>query len=158
MSLILTPADSGARVVLNYLDNDGPGGLEPITNSGTLKPETQYTARLILTNQNAASAFKTDHIIDSTTVAGLPEKHQVFYAALDGLDLVTSYADYDANGNSIGFLNTFKTGTNSEGRIRITILHDPNKLGTNVFAGDMTNAAGKIDLQATLNVSIQHSL
>ena len=90
-----------------------------------------------------------DNIVDSTSVTAQPELHQVFFEANNGLELATTYLDIDANGNPVGMETTLTTGSNSEGEFVVSIIHNPNKQGSNVMNGDRTRAQGSIDVQAT---------
>ncbi|MFT4544685.1 MAG: hypothetical protein ACI9EQ_001147 [Bacteroidia bacterium] len=48
----------------------------------------------------------------------------------------------------------FFTGDSSDGSLRLSIVHQPNKLGTNVRLKQMDYAGGKIVLETTFNLQI----
>ena len=52
MFLILTP-DSGERVILSFIDNDGFGGLPALTSTGTLQSHSSYEATLHVGTQKS---------------------------------------------------------------------------------------------------------
>ena len=157
MFLVLTPENGRNRVILNYLDNDGPGGQDALVNSTTLTENTTYTAQVHLQQMLVGNA-KLEHIIDTTTVMAQPELHQVFYIAKEGLQLQTEYADVDKNGNPVGLETTIRTGLASEGSLQLIIIHAPNKLGNQVAEGFVDNARGKTDLETAFNIVILPSL
>lgn len=158
MYLVLTPENGGNRVVLNYLDNDGFGGQDALVNSAILTENTIYSAQLYLQQMATNGNGKLEHIIDTTTVMGQPELHQVFYISKDGLPLETEYADVDGNGNPVGLETTIYTGLASEGSLQLIIIHAPDKLGDQVAEGIVDNAGGKIDLETAFNIVIVPSL
>lgn len=50
---------------------------------------------------------------------------------------------------------SFQTGATSNGSLKITLKHQPNKSGTNVSIGDITNAGGETDIEVTLPIVVQ---
>ena len=153
MFYVLTP-DSGQKVVLTFIDNDGIGGQPALVNTGTLAPNTTYRGELLIGTANPLTATKLEHIVDSTSVTAQPELHQVFFEANNGLELATTYLDIDANGNPVGMQTTLTTGSISEGELVISIIHKPNKQVTAVMNGNRTRAGVSIDVEATFQVTI----
>ncbi|MCB9187393.1 MAG: type 1 periplasmic binding fold superfamily protein [Flavobacteriales bacterium] len=146
---ILTP-DTGNAVILQYLDRDGQGGRPAMVNSGLLKPETTYQCQLQINTLGK-------HLIDSTSVTQHPELHQVFFLPQNGLQISTAYSDLDANGLPVGFHSTITTGSPSNGELLLIIKHLPNKRAVGVAQGDLTNAAGKTDLEVGFAIRISGS-
>ena len=146
LTYILTP-DSGTAVVLQYLDRDGEGGRPAIINSGTLQANTTYNAEIRLNTLGK-------HIIDTTSVAVQPEKHQIFFLPQNGLQLTTEYADRDANGYPVGFKTIVNTGSASEGTLTIIIKDQPNKSAPGVADGDLTNAGGSVDAEVSFAIRL----
>ncbi len=154
MFLILTPENGGTRVVLSYLDKDGPGGNPPMVNTGKLKPSSVYHAEVILQRQSAASPRLT-HVIDTTSVMNQPEIHQVFFNPLGDLQIETEYLDKDDNGYPIGFESEFYTDLETNGQLQVLIIHEPYKLGQYVDIGMSDNAGGTIDLEAVFEITVE---
>lgn len=150
---VLTP-DSGQTVVLSFMDNDGIGGKPALVNSGTLQRNTTYHGKLMLGNRNPLASPRLSHVTDSASVAALPEQHQVFFEPTNGLQLYTTYTDLDKNGFPIGMITTLQTAAISEGNLLISIIHNPNKAGTNVMNGDKTRAGGSVDVEANFEITI----
>ena len=148
LTYILTP-DSGTAVVLQYLDRDGEGGRPAIINSGTLQANTIYNGEIKLN-------LLGKHMIDTSSVAEQPEKHQIFFLPQDGLQLTTEYADRDANGYPVGFKTIVNTGSASEGTLTIIIKDQPNKSAPGVADGDLTNAGGSIDAEVSFELTISN--
>ena len=153
MFYVLNP-DSGQKVILNFIDNDGVGGQPALVNSEILAPNTTYRGELLIGTANTVVPAKLEHMADSMSVTAQPELHQVFFEANNGLELATTYLDIDANGNPVGMETTLTTGSNSEGEFVVSIIHNPNKQGSNVMNGDRTRAQGSIDVQATFQLKI----
>ncbi len=154
MFLVLIPENGGTRVVLSYLDKDGPGGNPPIVNSGTLKTGSIYHAEVILQQQSVASP-RLAHVIDTTSVMNQPETHQVFFNPLGDLQIETEYLDKDNNGNPVGFQSEFYTGLETKGQLQVLIIHEPNKLGQFVDIGMSDHAGGTIDLEAIFEITVE---
>lgn len=144
---ILTP-DSGTTVILQYLDRDGEGGRPAIINSGSLQPNTTYQAELLLNTIGK-------HIIDTSSVTRNPENYQAFFIPQNGLELTSEYNDYDANGFPVGLHSKIKTMEQSEGSLTIIIKRNPNKSGSGVSMGDVTNAGGKTSFEVSFDVTVE---
>ena len=78
-----------------------------------------------------------------------------FFDIDSSLNLTTSYKDSDNGGYPIGLKSEFITGGNSQGNLKVTLRHQPDKAGTNVSAGDITNAGGETDIEVNFTVNIQ---
>lgn len=65
------------------------------------------------------------------------------------------YADTDANGLPLGLLTAINTGDAGSGNLVINLQKDLNKLAAGVSEGQIDNAGGKTDIQATFPVIIE---
>lgn len=144
--LVLTP-DSGRTVVLQYLDRDGESGQPAIISGGSLAPNTTYHCEVHLNTIGK-------HIVDSTSIAQLPEYHQVFFLTQNGLEVSTRYTDTDANGFPVGLKSTLTSDEISRGQLTIIIKHHPNKNAEGVAHGDVSNSGGKTDFEASFEVAV----
>ncbi|MEM9822081.1 MAG: type 1 periplasmic binding fold superfamily protein [Bacteroidota bacterium] len=145
MSYILTPTAGGDAITLNFDDPDGDGGNAPTVTGGTLSANTSYTGRITLSNPDEDV---TPEITEED------EEHQFFFA-ISGANLTIDYADMDANGDPIGLTTTLTTTDASSGNLTITLRHKPDKAGTGVAGGDISNAGGDTDIEVTFSVDIQ---
>ncbi len=145
----LTSAN-GNTTILTFQDLDGDGGVLPVVTGATLDTSAIYTGSLALRNDSANPAEDVTAEINAEK-----EEHQFFFTANNGLDVNVSYADTDANGNPVGLTSTLTTGAASSGTLTITLRHEPNKSGTNVSAGDITNAGGETDIEISFPITIQ---
>jgi len=147
----LTPEGGGTPVEFRFTDLDGDGGDAPVITNGTLASNTTYSGVITLLNEAETP------IEDITAeVEEEDEDHQLFFTFSNqsfsgGFD----YSDADGNGNPIGLLTTFATGTPLTSDLTITLRHEPNKGATGVAAGDITNAGGETDIEVTFEVTIQ---
>ena len=148
--LTLTP-ESGNQVVLTTIDLDGDGPQEPETTvSGSFAENTQYQGVVAFLNQTETPAEDiTQEVIEEA------DEHQVFYTVGEGLNITTTYVDFDSNGNPLGVNITLITGEASSGSLTVTLRHEPNKLADGVSNGDITNAGGETDITTTFDVSIE---
>ena len=148
--LTLTP-ESGNQVVLTTIDLDGDGPQEPETTvSGSFAENTQYQGVVAFLNQTETPAEDiTQEVIEEA------DEHQVFYTVGEGLNITTTYVDFDSNGNPLGVNITLITGEASSGSLKVTLRHEPNKLADGVSNGDITNAGGETDITTTFDVSIE---
>lgn len=142
-------AEGADTVALKFIDLDGEGGNDPTITGGTLKANTTYAGSIVILNETETPA-------EDVTIEILEEDedHQFFFTTtVEGLTV--SYSDEDENGNPIGQSNTVTTVGEGLGTIMITLLHEPNKSGTGVAGGDITNAGGETDIEVTFDVDVK---
>ena len=141
--------NGGDTIVFTFQDLDGDGGNPPIVLEGTLDSNTSYSGTILLLNEieNPAEDITTE-------VADEAEDHQFFYqTALSDLNI--TYNDMDINGDPIGISTQINTNGPGMGTLVITLRHEPNKGGSGVSDGDISNAGGETDIEVTFNVEIQ---
>ena len=72
---------------------------------------------------------------------------------------VKGFYPYVPNGQShkiqVGLYFDLVSGQESSGTITFTLRHEPNKNAAGVSDGDISNADGETDIEATFDVSIQ---
>lgn len=147
----LTPEGGGDAVVFRFEDLDGDGGAAPVITNGTLASNTNYTGQLVLLDE---SEWEVEDITEE--IEEEAEEHQFFFRfSTESLSGGFEYADTDANGNPIGLLTTFATGTPLTSTLTITLRHEPDKSATGVSDGDITNAGGETDIEVTFDVTVQ---
>lgn len=150
----LTPNGGGDPVVFSFVDADGDGGNAPvITTSGPLTSGKTYQGRIVLRDD---SSMPPKDI--TTEVKEEAEDHQFFYFITTELanKLSFSYADIDTNGKPVGLeTDVIVTGDPGSGKMKIVLRHNPNKNGTGVSNGDITNAGGETDIEVEFDVTIQ---
>lgn len=161
MKVVLTP-ETGDPVTLewkNVEDHEEEGHEEgeheeehgePEITGGTLMANTTYSAVITLLNENEDPA---DNI--TLEVIEEAEEHQFFYTA-SGIESTFMYNedDIDTDGNPLGVKFTVKTGATGTGSYTIILKHEPIKNGDNVADGDMTNAGGETDIEATFPITV----
>ncbi len=149
LNYTLTPDGGGTAVTLSFQDTDGDGGNAPIITGGTLVANTNYTGSVEVLNESEDPA---EDITEE--VAEEDEEHQFFYSSdISGLSF--SYDDTDADGNPVGIKTMLSTGDAGSGNISVVLRHEPNKSGSGVSDGDITNAGGETDIEVTIPVTIQ---
>ena len=143
--LTLTP-ESGDQVVLTTLDLDGDGPDEPVTTvSGSFSENTVYTGAARFLNETETPAEEiTDEVLEEA------DEHQVFYTTTEGLNITTTYLDFDSNGNPLGVSINLETGEASSGSLTVTLRHEPVKPNDG-----LDSAGGETDIATSFDVSIQ---
>jgi len=146
MTVTLSPDAGGTDIVLKSLDIDGDGpGTPVITVSGNLTAGATYNGSIVLLNETVNPAENvTLEVIDENT------EHQFFYTPGAGLDVATSYANFDDNGNNFGTQFTLVAGAAGTGNLTVTLIHQPTKPNTG-----LTDAGGETDFEATFPVTIE---
>lgn len=150
LSYTLTPLNGGAAVTMTFTDLDGDGGMTPNVIGGTLAANTIYNGSLSLLNESVSPA---DNI--TTEILEEGEDHQFFFETSIGLDAIVDYADFDLNNQAIGVNSKLETGGPSQGNLKITLRHEPNKQATGVSDGLIANAGGETDIEIIFNVEIK---
>lgn len=145
----LVLSSSSGNVTMSFDDPDGDGGLAPTIVGGTLKPNTTYTGSISLFTKHDS------HYDDITSsIKNEATAHQFFYvSSLSGLTV--EYTDKDANNLPLGVETKWTTTSAGSGKLKVVLRHEPNKSGTNVSTGDITNAGGETDVEVEFNVAIQ---
>ena len=150
MTIELTPMGGGDKITLQSKDADGDGPTAPVITGGTLAANTTYNAVITLLNELKKPA---ENITEE--VAKEADEHQFFYSA-NGVSSTFTYAGTnDANGNPVGIKFTIATGAAGTGKYIITLRHEPNKSAAGVKSGDITNAGGSTDIQASFPITVQ---
>jgi len=149
LTYTLTPEGGGDNVVLSFQDIDGDGGDAPVIVNGTLAANQVYTGSLDLLNESVdPSESITEEISEED------EDHQFFFAT-NVAGLAVTYTDMDADGNPIGLASQLTTTDAGTGTLTITLLHKPMKSAAGVADGDLTNAQGETDIEATFDIDVQ---
>ncbi len=151
LTLTLIAEDGGDNVVIAYRDLDGDGPNAPVTSiSGNLSANTTYAGTVRVLNELETPA---EDITDEVEEEG--DEHQFFYTISSSLNASIVYDDEDVNGMPVGIAFNIVTGEPSSGNITVTLRHEPNKSAAGVSTGDITNAGGDTDVEATFNVVIE---
>ena len=151
MIITLQPSDGGDYVVLETRDTDGDGpGLPVVTSGVVLSSNTSYSGYIVLLNETKDPEENMTGEIEEEDLA-----HQFFYTIESELDASTEYNDEDTEGNPIGLDFTLTTNAASSGDITFTLRHLPFKSAEGVADGDIENAQGETDIEATFTVTIE---
>jgi len=146
-TVILTlTQESGDQVVLTTVDLDGDGPDEPETTVvGNFAENTQYTGAVQFLNETEDPAEDiTEEVIEEA------DEHQVFYTISEGLNITTTYVDFDSNDNPLGVNITLETGEASSGSLTVTLRHEPVKPNDG-----LESAGGETDIATSFDVTIE---
>lgn len=138
----------GTSAQFSYVDIDGDGGNDPTVTADNLQANTTYTGSITLLNESETPAEDITAEVSAEAV-----DHQFFFA--HGANITTTYTDQDADGNPVGLAFTLVTGDASSESFTVTLRHEPDKTGTDVADGDITNAGGETDIEVTFNFDIE---
>lgn len=151
VALTLVPQGDAETVVISYQDLDGDGPDAPVTNiSGNLASNTTYSGSVSVLNELETPA---ENITEEVEEEG--DEHQFFYTVGSSLDATVEYTDEDENGSPVGVTFDLITGEASSGSLTVTLRHEPNKDAAGVSEGDITNAGGDTDVEATFSLEIE---
>lgn len=149
LEVTLVPQGGGTTVTLVSRDLDGDGPNAPvITVSGPLQANTTYTGTTKVLNETETPA---ENITLEVEEEGY--EHQFFYTFSNSIATV-AYTDQDKNGRPIGIAFNLTTTTAGIGNLTVTLRHEPNKTAAGVVAGNITNAGGETDVEATFNLTV----
>jgi hypothetical protein len=140
---------AGDVVTLQFLDLDGDGGNAPVITGGTLTANTSYSGSMELLNESEdPSEDVTEEIMEED------DEHQFFFATTVA-GLTVDYADTDGNSDPVGLASTVTTGDAGSGTLTVILRHEPDKGASGVSDGDITNAGGSTELEATFPIDVQ---
>lgn len=143
------PLGLAAPAVFEFRDTDGDGGNPPVITADTLAANITYEATLTLLNESA------NPVVDITAeILAEAEDHQFFFMT-SGATMTHDYNDDDVNGNPVGVLNMFMTGSAGSGTLTVTLRHEPDKEAAGVEDGIITNAGGETDIEVTFPLEIE---
>jgi len=145
----LTPVGGGDAVVLKFKDLDGDGGNAPVITVDTLRTNTNYDGALTLLNETESPAE------DITEEVKEEDKEHQFFFVSNTTDVNVSYDDQDADGNPVGLKSKVTTMAAANGTLKVTLRHEPNKSGSGVSQGDITNAGGETDIEVTFPIFVK---
>jgi hypothetical protein len=149
LRVTLTPQGGGTAVTLQLQDLDGDGPNTPVTTvSGPLLANKTYTGVTQVLNE---AVSPTEDITLEVKEEG--DEHQFFYT-FSNSNATATYTDQDKNNRPIGI--TFNLTTTNVGIVAMTVTlrHEPNKTAVGVSTGNITNAGGETDVQATFNLTV----
>ena len=147
MTVTLTPQGGGTAITLQTRDLDGDGPDAPvITVSGDLAANTTYDGSVVFLNETETPAEDITLEVEEED-----DEHQVFYIVGGGLDVTTTYGNFDGNGNPLGTEFTLDAGAASTGTLAVTLRHEPKKPND----GTLADAGGETDITQSFNVTIQ---
>ncbi|WP_338766460.1 hypothetical protein WAF17_03815 [Bernardetia sp. ABR2-2B] len=149
LTYTLVPEGGGSNVVLSFQDLDGDGGTAPVISGGTLMANTVYNGSIDLLNEAETPAESITAEIEEED-----DEHQFFFATTGGLNATVAYADTDGT-NPVGLKTTVTTTDASQGKLRVTLRHEPAKDAAGVSDGDITNAGGETDIEVEFDVTIE---
>ena len=137
-------------ITLTSRDLDGDGPNAPVLDvDGNFKVNTSYVGAITFLNESQTPA---ENITNEVKEEG--DDHQIFYNA--GTLGTFNYSDSDSNNNPIGITFTFVTSSQAgNGTITAILKHEPNKSGSNVSNGDITNAGGSTDVDVNFSVILE---
>jgi hypothetical protein len=146
LTLTLLPNGGATPITLQTRDLDGDGPNVPVvTVSGALTAGVTYNGTIVLLNETVNPAENITEEVEEESL-----NHQFFFTIGGGLDVTTTYSNFDSNGNNLGTELTLTAGAVSSGTLTVTLRHEPTKPNTGL--GD---AGGETDIEATFNVAVQ---
>ena len=140
--------DNGNTVTFSFEDLDGEGGNAPTITGGDLSIGTTYSGTITLLNETETPAEDVTLEIQEED-----DEHQFFFSS----DAATfAYTDQDGDGNPLGLTFTMTTSSdvNDGAAMTVVLRHEPDKFGTDVSSGDITNAGGETDIEVTFPFTI----
>jgi hypothetical protein len=149
MQVTLTSSGNPPTTLL-FRDLDGDGGNPPSITGGSLKANRVYNVDIQLYDESK-------NPVDTVTkeILEKKEEHQFFFIPKT-ITVGTVYGDFDKNGKPVGLKSVWNAGSViTSGTMDIVLVHEPNKSGTNVVNGDITNAGGEEDIRVSFPIRIE---
>lgn len=140
------PVPGAAPLAFTWRDLDGEGSNLPVIQNITLKAQSKY--RLSVTVLDEAN---NEDI--SAEIEAEKEEHQFFFIS-SGVNIAVAYNDQDANSRPVGLVNNVTTNAAGQGTFRVVLRHELDKNASGVSAGDIANAGGESDIDASFPVTV----
>jgi hypothetical protein len=137
---------NGAITTLQSFDADGDGPNAPvITIVGDITPNTTYAGTVAFLNEIETPVEDITEEVEEED-----DEHQVFFTPASGLDVATTYGNFDGDGNPLGTVFTLTTGDASTGNFTVTLRHEPTKPNTG-----LADAGGDTDIEVTFSIEVE---
>ncbi|HQW70905.1 MAG: type 1 periplasmic binding fold superfamily protein [Saprospiraceae bacterium] len=147
---IILKDEDNKSYILSYSDSDGDGPIAPQITSQELPANQKLTGNITFENTlNTPVQSITDEILEEGDV------HQLFYIFSGNPTPSIIYQDSDVNGKPIGLQFEIITKEPYIGKLNLVLRHQPNKNGSNVNTGDITNAGGESDVDISFDVVVK---
>jgi hypothetical protein len=148
VTLTLTDAsDANNIVTVQWRDDDGPGGNDPVIGTLTLMAGTTYNGSIQLLNEQENPAENITEEVEEESDA-----HQFFYTAEGDIAarVAIAYTDQDGNGLPVGlsFTVTVSAGGAVSGTLNVVLSHFDE------IAKDGTSKSNETDVDIDLPVNI----
>ena len=146
LTVTLVEVGGGSTVTLQTRDLDGDGPNPPVvTVTGKFEEGKRYDGSIVLLNETENPAEDITEEVEEEA-----EEHQFFYTIAGGLDVTTTYANFDGNGDPLGTEFTLDAGTVSAGTLTFTLRHEPTKPNNG-----LVDAGGETDISAVFSVEVE---
>jgi hypothetical protein len=157
---LVNGTDTITLIVKDEDGADGPAKPE-VTVSGDLSTNTTYNGTIELLNESETPTEVINEEIEKEA-----DEHQFFYVAGSSLNMTTAYTDKESDykkedgtpftsTNPVGLKFTVTTTDIGTGTFTVTLRHEPNKGGSGVTDGDITNAGGNTDITQAFNITVK---
>ena len=148
LELTFTPAAGGTPLVYNFVDPDGPGGVDPTVDDIVLNANTTYNVSAAFLNELAGEDITEEINAES-------DAHRVYYTVAGGSNITVSNLNNDPNGVPLGITSTWATGAAANGQVTITLRHYP-AIPPNKEAADLVNSPKSgTDIEVTFDTQVQ---
>lgn len=153
-TIVLKFTEAGTNNTLEFTweDLDGPGGNAPVIDPIVLANDKTYNLSIELFDKTDPNDIEdiTEEIEEED------DEHQFFFQGTAVGNLIRiQYADEDGDGNPVGLKNTVTTISTGSGTFIITLRHELNKNAAGVKDGNIANAGGDTDVEATFQLTVQ---
>ncbi|SFU70900.1 hypothetical protein SAMN05216480_11523 [Pustulibacterium marinum] len=149
MNVTLTSGSQTITLQSQDLDGDGPD--DPvITVDGNFAANATYNGTIQLLNETEDPAEDVTEEVEEENL-----DHQFFYIATGEAIASTTYDDIEDEGNPVGVHFILTTGEAGDATLQIVLKHEPEKDAEGVSDGDMTNAGGETDFDATFPITVE---
>lgn len=109
-------------VTVTWRDLDGEGGAAPNIGELELKDNTTYLGTVRVLHE--AEHGNHSDVEDLTEeIRDEADDHEFFYTPSAGLNLTVNKTDQDSRGRPVGLAATFGTGADSQGTLRVRLMH-----------------------------------
>ncbi len=160
--LTFTPDTGGDAVLAEFRDVDGDGGDDPIIVDPTLMANTTYDVSVSILNETLDPSDEDYHI--DKEIEAEAEEHQLFYTG-DGIenglftwmttDRESDYVENSGEDLPVGLSGVLTTGDADQGKLTVTLMHQPPVNGMAVKTATSGVQDGEVDVTVTFDVTVE---
>lgn len=139
--------ENGNTKSFMYKDLDGDGGMAPVINLISLKPNTEYNLKVQFMDESKSPAFDITKEIKEEGA-----EHLVIFTVNPSSAATYTYNDKDVNGLNLGLDGKFRTNAAQTGTLKVQLRHQAPVGGKRTKDGTATPGSDDVNVNFSIEI------